>query len=311
MSLNVSGLVDFVQENTDVITKAIVANDFLSTPGLMVLDNVHGTTVKLPLLNSTIYGRANDCTASDSGTTVMTQVSIGLENILWQTNDCAKTLNDKFTWQYTTDSSQPELQANFQDVYIKEKVEKVQRDYVDLLFGTTTGTGTTQGGTNYAINANSILRNAKVNEATTVTGATSAVTEATAIAYVKNLTAKIPAAVADMDDLTLFVNAQTFYAIQSALVALNYFHAPLDKEGDDGAIMWPYQNLKIRKTSGLQGKLNAVLTPTSNICVAQLVGGEYEAPVMYQDPRSGALWTSIAATFGASIIYPELSVVLL
>lgn len=312
MSFTVSSLTSYVDQISEPLAKkAVLGSNFFNTPGLVKLNGVGGASVAVPYLNSTIYGIAGGCSSSASGATEVAQISLSLCPIKYKTSECLQTLLDYFSYTWLPESSNPEnMGVSFEQNFVAERVEKIQLDVEQIVWGHIHGTGTTTMGTSYGLCANSILKQAKTNQSTAVSATTTAITVGNAIQVIDDAIALIPAAVADKSDLTCFLSPASWYNLRTALIkTYNTLGQQIDPASMD-EFMHPYNNMKVRKTAGLTGKNQIIITPASNIVVASKVGDEFNKVKMYFDQTTDLLWTNVDFRIGARIMFYELAVVL-
>jgi len=311
MSFSLATLTSYTQQNAyPILDKAVLGSNFFQTPGLVKLNNVGGLSVAIPTLNTTAYATAGGCGATNSGTTAIAQVSVGLCPMKFTVVDCVQSLLDYFTYQYATNSSYPELTSDFQEKYVIEKVKKISLDVEELVWGGAKGvqTGTTTMGSSYSVCSSSILKSASDNKATLASSAaTTAITVSNAVTVVNSLIALVPDAIITAEDLMLFVSPTEFQNIKMALVSQNLYSVAVDPKAT--SIAWPYANLTIVAVAGLKGKGQQVLTTASNIAVATKVENETGSPIVYHDVPTDYVYFIANARIGARIIFPELAVV--
>lgn len=311
MSLTLTNLVAKVQENsTPILVKAIYESKLMDTQGILKLNGVQGSSVKIPNISSTLYAQAANCGFTSSGSTTIDQKQISLCELQWKESICAKDLLDYFTAAYTNNkTNETDITAAFAADFIAEKVQKIQKDFSQLMIGGVDGTttGTTTMGSSYSQCSSSLLKDAKDNKATLGwTGTTTAITASNAITVIQSYTSHIPEAILDANDLYLFVSPGEYQAIKNALVTANLYNYALAEQ--NGVIEWPYQNLKIKAEVGLTNK-NHIITTASNIAIASRIADEQLSPMLYPDPITNYLYFSAGVAAGMRLIFPELALV--
>ena len=310
MGFSLSSLTDLTQKNyDDILIKSIVGSKFFETPGLVRMDGVNGIAVEVPTLTSS-FEASYGCGAPTGGTDTIEAKTITLCKIGLKSKVCILDLLDKPTAQYVT--SDDAMTADFESIFLAERIEKASALVSDLLWGVTntgnTGTTIVDSNVSYSVCSNSILRQLTTNKATTAgAGITyTAITPTNAISVINTgLIANVPDAVRDNENLTLFLSPTEFDNVFMALVTANLYHFN-PGEARPEVISWPYASLTIRKEGSLKEKSVQLLTPTDNIAVATRVENSFELPIVYS--QDDYVFFSVKYRGGARVLFYELAV---
>ena len=147
---------------------------------------------------------------------------------------------------------------------------------------------------------------------TIISGSTAGVVVAgTAAATLANMDTMIdasPSDVADRDDLTFFMSVAKFRAFVSALRTENNFYFDMNSVSNRGGILemqYPYQNIKVVGTVGLNGSGRIVLGPAKQIVAGTDLMSDFSEFQLWYDINSDQLKHRISTKLGVNIAFPE------
>ena len=117
-----------------------------------------------------------------------------------------------------------------------------------------------------------------------------------------------PSDVADRDDLTFFMSVSKFREFVSALRTENNFYFDMNSVSNRGGILemqYPYQNIKVVGTVGLQGTGRLVLGPAKQIVAGTDLMSDFSEFQLWYDINSDQLKHRISTKLGVNVAFPE------
>lgn len=147
---------------------------------------------------------------------------------------------------------------------------------------------------------------------TIISGSTAGVvvagTAAATLANMDTMIAASPSDVADRDDLTFFMSVAKFRAFVAALRTENNFYFDMNSVSNRGGILemqYPYQNIKVVGTVGLNGSDRIVLGPAKQIVAGTDLMSDFSEFQLWYDINSDELKHRISTKLGVNIAFPE------
>ena len=147
---------------------------------------------------------------------------------------------------------------------------------------------------------------------TIISGSTAGVvvagTAAATLANMDTMIAASPSDVADRDDLTFFMSVAKFRSFVSALRTENNFYFDMNSVSNRGGILemqYPYQNIKVVGTVGLNGSDRIVLGPAKQIVAGTDLMSDFSEFQLWYDINSDQLKHRISTKLGVNIAFPE------
>jgi len=147
---------------------------------------------------------------------------------------------------------------------------------------------------------------------TIISGSTAGVvTAGTADATLTNMDAMIAALssdVADRDDLTFFMSVSKFRQFVSDIRTSNSYYfdpAAISNRGGILEMAYPFQNIKVVGTVGLQGSGRIVLGPAKQVVAGTDLMSDFSEFQLWYDINSDELKHRISTKLGVNIAYPE------
>lgn len=140
------------------------------------------------------------------------------------------------------------------------------------------------------------------------TGVVVAGTAAATLANMDTMIAASPSDVADRDDLTFFMSVAKFRAFVAALRTENNFYFDMNSVSNRGGILemqYPYQNIKVVGTVGLNGSDRIVLGPAKQIVAGTDLMSDFSEFQLWYDINSDELKHRISTKLGVNIAFPE------
>jgi hypothetical protein len=118
----------------------------------------------------------------------------------------------------------------------------------------------------------------------------------------------LSADVANRDDLTFFMSVTNFRKYVSALRTANNFYfdpSSITNRGGILEMMYPFQNIKVVGTVGLQGSSRIVLGPAKQIVVGTDLLSDFSEFQLWYDINTDTLRHRISTKLGVNIAFPE------
>ena len=266
MSLNLTGLANYVKENeqqlaTSLVFKPKTAQLIESAGNVMV--GVKSTETINVMETDAVFQAGGSCGFNASGTTAFTQRVVSPGKIKVNESICPKSFESKYTQKALRAGSSYDYMP-FADEYSAKKIEVI---------GAALETALWQGDTT-SLNAQlnkfdgllKLIAPAGVPVAGVVEGNTSgatAITSANVIGLIDDIYAAIPAAIVANGDVVIFAGMDTFRTYTVALKEANLFHYAA--EAVDFEIVLPGTNVKLVAVNGLNGSDQIVATRLSNL----------------------------------------------
>ena len=117
-----------------------------------------------------------------------------------------------------------------------------------------------------------------------------------------------PSDVADRDDLTFFMSVSKFREFVSALRTENNFYFDMNSVSNRGGILemqYPYQNIKVVGTVGLNGSGRIVLGPAKQIVAGTDLMSDFSEFQLWYDINTDQLKHRISTKLGVNVAFPE------
>ena len=133
-------------------------------------------------------------------------------------------------------------------------------------------------------------------------------TGSTALAQLDTLVEAIPSDVADRDDLTMFMSVTNFRKFVSGIRSSNSYYFDPNSISNRGGLLemvYPFQNVKVVGTVGLQGSERIVVGPAKQIVAGTDLMSDFSEFQLWYDINSDQLKHRISTKLGVNIAYPE------
>lgn len=242
MSVNLSGLTTYVEQNTD----NLVAKASLGAPSLKYFTlqtGVKGETA-INVLDTTIsLGNGKACGWNESGETKVSQRTIKPWVAKVNRSFCDKAMVDYFL-NAEVNIAAGRQTLPFEEKFIADVIKGVNEEVEKAVWQ-----GTTIGGTKY----NGLLD--------ILAGATKVELDTTVFGTVKKVYKAIPAAV--LTDSAIFMGVDKYRDLVMELVEKNLYHYNVNDNADVFEMVLPGTSTKVIGVPGLNGKDNVVALPLS------------------------------------------------
>lgn len=305
MSFNVAGLNLYTDEISSGLVKEILLQ--ANTIKGNIVTNKYGLVGDKTALNyvkSTVQGTNALCGFVATGTTTLGQATIETCPIVFQEELCLDTLKKYwYDWEmerkYNTESL-----GTFEEVFVANKTEAVAKALDAIVWRGNNSTGTGNLGL-----CDGFLEYARANSASTVNMTVTALTVANAYAVVDAILARIPEAIIDREDLSLYLSPADFQIYLASLRSLNLFQYTTDSKGiseihHPGSIA-----LKVVKTNGMSGVSSgtAIASVKENLVLGVSAEEDLEFKMWFSQDNQ-ALRMNCKLKMGVSAYFPELIV---
>ena len=184
-------------------------------------------------------------------------------------------------------------------------VNQFQKANDQFLWRQQSGSASTFGGTCAVSGLNFIITGSTSG---VVTIPSSSLSAANILATMDSMIATSSADVADRDDLTFFMSVTNFRNYVTGLRSANNFYfdpASITNRGGILEMMYPFQNVKVVGTTGLQGSNRVVLGPAKQIVVGTDLLSDFSEFQLWYDINTDTLRHRISTKLGVNIAYPE------
>ena len=138
--------------------------------------------------------------------------------------------------------------------------------------------------------------------------ASTALVSATALAQLDLLVEAIPSDVADRDDLTMFMSVTNFRKFVTGIRTSNSYYFDPNSISNRGGILemvYPFQNVKVVGTVGLQGSERIVVGPAKQIVAGTDLMSDFSEFQLWYDINTDQLKHRISTKLGVNVAYPE------
>ena len=141
-----------------------------------------------------------------------------------------------------------------------------------------------------------------------VPAAQTPLTSSTALTQLDTLIEAIPSDVADRDDLTMFMSVTNFRKFVSGIRSSNSYYFDPNSISNRGGILemvYPFQNVKVVGTVGLQGSERIVVGPAKQIVAGTDLMSDFSEFQLWYDVNSDQLKHRISTKLGVQVAFPE------
>jgi hypothetical protein len=308
MSLNVSALADFNNQIAgELLLKLVYGGSTIEyvtvQEGVKYLEPINLFEVSLYIQNGT-------CVSTASGSAEFTQRNIQVCPRTSFDALCLKDLDTKYLGISSLDRGSYNETWALTNAYSELLVNQFQQANDFFLWQQKSGSASTYGGTCAVSGLNYIITGSTsgvVVPTFTVTGS-SMVTSANILSTMDQMIATSSADVANRDDLTFFMSVTNFRNYVTALRSANNFYfdpSSITNRGGILEMMYPFQNIKVVGTVGLQGSNRVVLGPAKQVVVGTDLLSDFSEFQLWYDINTDTLRHRISTKLGVNIAFPE------
>lgn len=263
MSLNLSGLSAYTNENAmDLIKEAVLKGRTVD------LVNVQGgvkSSATINRLSTTLTAAAGACGWSATGSTILDQRTISVDDIKINESICLNDLEGFYT-QVQMNPGSYNTDIPFEQLFAENKRDQVMALVEDLVWK-----GDKVGGSGNLALADGfkVLFDAAIASTASNGGTFTASTlSSTIVDKVDEMIAKLDTDVIDAEDLHLFMSYADYRTYAKALRDANLFHyTGAENQGLEFSQMVPGTNVRVVAVRGLNGAGRWLLSPASNLYV--------------------------------------------
>lgn len=294
----VTSLPDYVKNNAELISKRIA----LGTPTVKRITPMTGVKssayinflgVDAPLQN----GRG--CDTSASGSATMTNRQIVTAVFEKKVKICPDTLLGKWAEYEVNIAADKRDKLPFEAYLVAELILETQEQIENLVWN---GKTAAQGGTDLIDGFLTILGNESTAIKFNVTAS------ATAFEAVREVIAKVPAALKKKGGVKLFVSPEFFEALGFELVDKNLYHYD-PKDGESESLIFPGTRVEVINTPGLAGTSKIVASVIKNMYFAtDEADAERRVKIVYNEENDYFL-VKFRFNAGVNVAFPDWCVV--
>ena len=308
MSLNVSALADFNNQIAgELLLKLVYGGSTIEyvtvQEGVKFLEPINLFEVSLYIQNGT-------CVSTASGSAEFTQRNIQVCPRTSFDALCLKDLDTKYLGISSLDRGSYNETWALTNAYSELLVNQFQQANDFFLWQQRSGSASTYGGTCAVSGLNLIITGSTTGVAvpTFTTTGSAMVASANILSTMDQMIASSSADVANRDDLTFFMSVSNFRNYVTGLRSANNFYfdpSSITNRGGILEMMYPFQNIKVVGTVGLQGSNRVVLGPAKQIVVGTDLLSDFSEFQLWYDINTDTLRHRISTKLGVNIAFPE------
>lgn len=266
MSFNVSALTAYVQENTDLLSEAVLNTEELANVAIRTGISVGTTSINV--FSGTITEQDRDCNMTDSGELAFDQIQVAVDDKAIAQSLCPTTLRDYWMSERMKPGAAGGEEIPFEAVVVDYVQKSVSKNISDFIGGQIAAQVTVANGANDS-------------------GQTVASTLATILDDLNDLYDALDERVKMMDDVVIFLSpANHRLAVRAAVAANQYHYSFGDGQGD---FYLPGTNAKLVKSSGLVGNAGMFALPSKYAIFATGLMSDEENIRLPYDPVSDSV----------------------
>jgi hypothetical protein len=305
MSLNVAALNDFNNETAgELLVKSVYAGSTMEyitiQEGVKYLEPINLFEVGLYMQNGT-------CVSTPSGSATFTQRNIQVCPRTSFDQLCLKDLDTKYLGITALGKGSYNETFALAGAYSDLLVNQFQKANDLFIWQQEAGVPSTFGGT-CATDGLKFIISGSTAGVSTPAAANVAFTSANALTVMDAMIEGLSEDVVDRDDLTFFMSISNFKKFIVSLRTLNnYFFDPSAVVNKKGLLemMYPYQNIKVVGTTGLQGSNRIVLGPAKQAVAGTDLMSDFSSFQLWYDINTDTLKHRISTKLGVQVAFPE------
>jgi hypothetical protein len=305
MSLNVSALSDFNNELAgELLLKTVYAG---STMEYITIQEGVKYLEPINLMEVSLYMQNGTCVSSASGSATFTQRNLQVCPRTSFDALCLKDLDTKYLGISSLEPGSYNTTWKLAESYSTLLVNQFQKANDQFLWGQVSGSSSTYGGT-CATDGLKVVISGSTSGVQVPSGFTGSFDATTALDRMDAAIAALNSDVADRDDLTFFMSVSNFRKYVAGIRAANNFYFDpnsIENRGNLLQMNYPYQNIKVVGTVGLQGSDRIVLGPAKQIVAGTDLMSDFSEFQLWYDINSDTLRHRIATKLGVNIAFPE------
>jgi len=305
MSLNVTALNDFNNELAgELLIKSVYAG---STMEYITIQEGVKYLEPINLFEVSLYMQNGACVSSPSGSATFTQRNIQVCPRTSFDQLCLKELDPKYLGISSLTPGSYNETWTLSKAYSDLLVNQFQKANDLFLWQQESGVPSTFGGT-CDVDGLKTLISGSTAGVQAPAAANVAFTSANALTVMDSMIEALSQDVVDREDLTFFMSISNFKKFTTALRTLNNFYFdPSSVVNKKGLLemMYPYQNIKVVGTTGLQGSDRVVLGPAKQAVAGTDLLSDFSSFQLWYDINTDTLKHRISTKLGVNIAFPE------
>ena len=230
MAFNLTGLTAYTQENTDLLSSAVLNTDELAH--VSIRTGVPAARTAINVFNGTITEQDRDCTLADAGTLNFDQVVIDVADKAVAQDLCPTDLREYWMSERMRPGASGGEEVPFEEVIVDYVAKSIQKNISDFIGTQLISEITVAGGAQNS-------------------GQLAASTSGTIIDDLNDLYEALPAEIQLKDDVKIFMSPSYYRMAVRAFVAANQFH--YDFANGAGEVYLPGTNALLVQSSGMIG----------------------------------------------------------
>jgi hypothetical protein len=300
MSLNVSALADFNNEVAGLLLpKMIYAGN---TAEYVTVKE--GIKYKEPLNLFEVDLQIQDgfgCVTNPSGSATFSQRDLEVCQRTSYDGLCLKDMDKKYLGISALEPGSYNETFAMANTYAELLVNQFQKSNDQFIWAA-------QSGSNACVSGLKTIISGSTTGVAVPDGFTGSFDASTALDRMDAAIAGLSSDVADRDDLTFFMSVSNFRKYVTAIRTENSFYfdpESITNRGNTLDMMYPFQNIRVVGTVGLQGSDRIVLGPAKHIVIGTDLTSDLDEFQMWYDINSDQLKHRINTKLGVNIAYPE------
>ena len=305
MSLNVTALNDFNNELAgELLIKSVYAG---STMEYITIQEGVKYLEPINLFEVSLYMQNGACVSNPSGSATFTQRNIQVCPRTSFDALCLKELDPKYLGISSLTPGSYNETWTLSKAYSDLLVNQFQKANDLFLWQQESGVPSTFGGT-CDVDGLKFVISGSTAGVQAPASANVAFSSANALTVMDSMIEALSQDVVDREDLTFFMSISNFKKYTTALRQLNnYFFDPSSITNKKGLLemMYPYQNIKVVGTTGLQGSDRVVLGPAKQVVAGTDLLSDFSSFQLWYDINTDTLRHRISTKLGVNIAFPE------
>jgi len=296
MSLNVSALADWSNSTAgEMIVRSVYEGQ--TTSILPVKTGVKHST-PLNIFDVDLVIQNGTCVSTPSGSMIATDKQLTVTPRTSFDGLCLKDLDTKYLGISALEPGSYNQTFALANAYGEMLVNQFSKKNDEFLWNTNSGSAQGLGYLTSGSNTGVVVPNE----------ATGSFTSTTALTVIDALIENLDADVADRDDLTVWMSVTNFRKYVTALRSANNFYFDPGSITNRSGILtmaYPFQNVKVCGTTGLQGSDRVALMPDAYAVVGTDLETDLTDFQLFYDINSDQLRHRISTKLGVGLAFPE------
>lgn len=299
MSFSVSNLTTFTENNGDLLLNKLMTVQTIASDSAVVHPGIK-SAVNISQLATTLYAQAGgNCSFTSSGSTVLSDLTIATDEVVYAETLCPKTLNAYGLQKKMKPGRAGNESLPVEELFVQERLELIQAEIEKQIWA-----GDKVNGNGNLAFSNGLLRAAEVASGSTVNITGSSFVAATALAAVNTYAASIPAGNRGLIDYELYLSPAAFAIYVQGAIAANLYHYSPDFDWSKGIVHVGADRITVKQSVGLVGKTTWLLMPVKTIQVGVDALADSETIEFFFDKAARNVKMYVSYRIGATIAFP-------